>query len=577
MTLSTREFENLTKSIDWSIKKVEKPRQERVDAIRQLVGIHYSDDGSERTVPVNMLKLAIQIYVRSLAARSPRALVTTKNPSLKSTAASLQLAVNEIPKEIQLTETLRRVVTEALFLLGVLKTGLHQVGTLLGHEYGEPFVDVVTPDDYFVDMSAQQRDQIQYEGNDYWLTQRELKKTGWLSKEELGRLEDGNGAVGGIEESLVGNNGQERADAIGSGGGTSVPFRRRHRLRDVWLPQDGLLVTYAVETKKKLNELEWDGPKGGPYLSLGFSEVPGNLLPLAPVAVWRDLHDLSNAIFRKLGRQADDQKSVLGFGTTDEEGVTNFKNAKDGEGIRYTGGKAETLTAGGVDPRTLTFYMQCRDLFSYFAGNLDALGGLAPQTETLGQDKLLTEAAGAQLRDMQGQTIEMCRELFRRLAWYEWNDPVKERTLEKAIPGIPEMSIPVAWNRDSKQGDFDEFQLDIDVYSALDDSPSLKLQRLGYIMQSYVLPLMPEIQRQGGSLDVQRLLTTVATLADFDELKDIVTFATLDDSQQPGQQAPGKPAETKRTYEHTSKPRPQSSAGEDALAQLLAEGGGQAL
>ena len=512
-------------------------------------------------MPVNMLKLAVQISIRSLAARSPRVLISTREPSLRATAANLELAVNDIPLEIGFEETLRQFVLEALFTIGVCKIGLSKVSEIMGVPYGKPFVDIITMDNYFVDMTAEHRSEIQYEGNDYWLTVDAIKELGWLTKDKLRELGDGPGEAVGSDD---------RA-GVGSSDESKQPFKKRIWVRDVWLPEERRIVTYAPKLDKLLNDEAFDGPKHGPYYVLGFSDVPGSLLPLSPVSVLRDLNELANALFRKLGCQADDQKRVLGFPGGDDEGVQNFKGAKDGEGIQYAGAEPTKLEAGGIDAGTLAFYGQCREHCSYVGGNLDALGGLAPQTETLGQDKLLTESASAQQRDMQAATVSVVREMFRALAWYEWHDPVGERTLEKPIPGIPGKSIPVKWNRESRQGDFDEFSLEIDVYSLMDDSPNLRLQRLGLILERYVFPLLPEIQRQGGELDVPALIGMVAKLADFRELHDIVVFTGEPQPTDTGQPT-GQPSETKRTYEHTSKPAPASQAS-DMLNQFL--NGGQ--
>ena len=114
-------LDDLTSSIDWSNRTLSYPRKQRVQSIRQFIGSNHLEGGFVKKVPVNFLKLAVDIYVRQLAARSPRVLVTTKHPELKSVAANLELAVNEIPEEVKLTDTLRRFVTEALFAIGILK------------------------------------------------------------------------------------------------------------------------------------------------------------------------------------------------------------------------------------------------------------------------------------------------------------------------------------------------------------------------------------------------------------------------------------------------------------------------
>lgn len=557
--LSDLEFDRLLEAISWSQRQLTKPRERRISAIREYVGSHYAEGGTDEKVPVGFLKLAIDIYVRLLAPQAPRALITTKQYGLKPTAADLELAVNEIPEEIHLADTMRRLVTEALFSVGILKIGLHTVGEVLGHKYGESFVDVITLDDFFLDMAAKRFDQIQFCGNDYWPLYED-------ACEDLGCDRD---EIQADDHALQGEDGVPQAGSI-SIDTNAQEFKKRLWLRDTWLPKERLFLTHAVTTKKLLRTIEWEGPETGPYPILGYSVVPGNLLPLAPVSMWRDLNELANALFRKLGKQADAEKTVQGFPGGNEEAVLAFQAATDGDGILYSGGKPELLKAGGINNSTLMFFLQCRDLYSYFAGNLDSLGGLAPMTETVGQDKLLNEAAGAQLRDMAGKTIDLMREVFRSLAWYEWHDPVKSRVLEKKLPGA-DTSILVDWNRETRQGDFDVYDLDIDVFSMQDNSPSLRLRKLGMILQQYVFPLMPAIQEQGGQLDVQKILKDVSKYADAPEVSEWITFVQDVESQKGGQ--PRAPMNTTRTSVRVGKPGMTEQGKNRALQTALMAGG----
>lgn len=573
--LSKSDFLRLTESVDWSIKRLDMVRRERFRAIRQYVGTHYSEGGADRKVPVNFLQLAIKTYQRALAARIPRALLSAKVPGMKPIAADLEIAVNLIPDEIALGKTFRRFVKEALFTMGILKMGLHSVGNLLGHNYGEIFVDLITLDDYVLDMTAKERAHIQYEGNDYWVTRDELRDSPEFSNAQIEKLSEEE-----EDDYVLGENGQYTAQAVGIGESSVTAFKKRIHLRDLWLPQEGLVVTYAVKSKTLVDQVEWDERAPcGPYAILGLDDVPGNLLPLAPSGLWMDLHELSNALFRKLSKQADGAKSVMAFREGDETGATNFKDAFHGDGITYTGAEPRELKTSGVDSKTLAFFLTVKELQSYYSGNIDALGGLAPQTETLGQDRLLTESASAQLRDMQGLVVEVARDVFRMLAYYEWKNPVKERTLKKPIPGLEGQVLEVPWNRSSRQGDFNAFDLEIDVYSLIDDSPNLKLQRLGLIMQQYILPFMPLIERDNGIVNVQALLNLVAKYADLPELRNLVTFPTDDPSEQQqnmrihGAQSPGG----LRQYEHVSRPAtPGGASSNQSLIQQLLAGGGEA-
>ncbi len=563
---SEKMLDDLKTSVEWSQRQLTYPRRERIQSIRQFVGSHHVEGGAIKNVPLNFPKLAVDIYVRQLAARSPRALITTKHTELKSTAANLELAINEIPAEVDLTKTMRRFVTEALFSIGILKVGLYPVGNVLGEEYGQPFVDNITIDDWFCDMSAKRMDLIQYCGNDYWPMYDEVMESGEVNKSARSHLFPD-------EHQYVNERGEERAESINNRE-TAVEFKERIHLRDIWLPDEQLMLTCAVTSGQLIREIEWDGPEKGPYHILGFTEVPGNLLPLASVNTWRDLHELANALFRKLGNQADGQKDVLGFQNATEEEIENFRKARDGDGIGYTGSPPIALSAGGVSPSTLAFFGYVKELSSFFGGNLDSLGGLAAQTETVGQDKLLSESASAQLRDMASKTIEVTKDIFRSLAWYEWNDPLKTRTLEKRIPGS-DMAIPVEWNADAKQGGFDLFDLDIDVYSMQDDSPSLKMQKLNIVMERYVIPLMPMIQQTGGNFDVQALFRLVAKYSDFEELGELITWMDVPPEKaigMPGGKTPGKKANADGPPQRGGSQQSQGSVDmQQILSQALSE------
>jgi len=557
--LNEFQFDRLTNSIDWSGRQLETPKKKRIEAIKLFLGYHYSDGGATKTQPVNFLKLAISIFVRLLAARAPRVLMSTKEPELKSTAANLELAINEIPKEIRLQATLKRLVTEALFSFGVAKVGLHTVGEMLGYSYGSPFVDIVTSDDYIVDMAAKHYDQRQYEGNDYWLDYKDVMESKWF--ENKNGLEPD-------EYTIIGQAGEERAEGIAVGESASL-FRKKIWLRDVWLPTERLMVTYSVKSKRRMKTIEWTGPERGPYYMLGFDKVPGNLLPLPPVAIWRDLHELANALYRKLGDQADAQKTVQGFQGGNEESVESFKNAKDGDGITYHGAEPKILKAGGVDPTTLAFFLQSKDLASYFGGNWDSLGGLSPQAETLGQDKLLSVASGAQMRDMASEVVDFMRDIFRALAHYEWHDPVRRRQLEKSIPGT-DLSVPVLWDQQARRGKFNLYDLDIDVYSLQDDSPGLKLQKLGVIMQQYVLPLLPMIQQIGGTFDIQKFFEDLAKFSDFPEMNNWIQF--MQELEPTGGEETRMPADTTRTNVRINRPGATREGKDQILMQTLLGG-----
>ena len=554
-------FEDLRSAIDWSIKQLATPRQKRVEAIRQFVGSHYADGGTDKVVPTNFLELAVMIYTQQLAANAPRATFTAKVPRLKPFAYATEIALNQLPDEIGLGSTLRRAVVEALFSFGVVKVGMVSSGVeVLGHDTGQPFADLVPIDDYFCDMSAKVRGGIQFEGNDYWIPIADARAM-WEGKAH---------EVQPDEHTVIGDQGEERAEGVTVDEGAEL-YKDQVWLRDVWLPRTNKLVTYGVKSHKVFNIVDWNGPEGGPYKLLGFEDVPGNLMPLPPVALWRDLHELGNTLFRKLGRQADAKKTVAVFPGGDGDGVAALQQANDGDGIVMSGAKAENITVGGIDAPTLAFYMQIRDLFSYFAGNLDTMGGLAPATDTIGQDKMLSEAASARIEYMTGRTLDFARDIFKALAWYEWTDPVRDRDIEKPVEGT-DISVRSKWSAETREGDWLDYNFDIDVFSMQSDSPALKLQKIGHAIERYFVPLLPSLQQQGGQIDMKELTSVVSRLGNVPELNGIVRFSEpLAAQEEQGSSQPARmPANTTRTNVRVSKVGPKNIGGSDAMAQLLA-------
>lgn len=561
-------FNKLTTAVDWSIRELGTPRKKRHEAIRQYVGAHYADGGAEKVVPTNFLELAVTIYTQQLAGAAPRAMVSTPIRSLKPQALDMQYALNQLPGEIGLADTLRRTVIDALFSYAVTKTGIASSGvSVLGHDYGEPFVDLVSPDRHFLDMSAPSMGTIQFQGDDYWLPLEDVREM-WEGKASQ---------ISPDNYTMVGADGNEKAQSVSSSEGAAL-YRDKVWIRDIWLPRENKLVTYAVKSSKILSIVEWDGPEEGPYAILGFSDVPDNLLPLPPVALWRDLHDLGNRLFRKLAKQADNKKTVAAFGGGNDEDAQRFTNAADGESIKYTGQKPEAVTAGGIDAPTLAFYLQSRDLFSYFAGNLDSMGGLAPMTDTIGQDKLLSEAASARLDFMRTRTLDFTKKIFKSLAWYEWTDPVRERMIEKKVPGT-DIVLRKKWSKETRDGDWLDFNFDIDVYSMQSDSPSIKLQRLGHVMERYILPLMPVIQQQGGEIDAQGIVSMVGELSNMPEVSDFVKFPEKDPmtafTRQPQGNPNPMPANTTRTYERVNRPGATRHGKDDVMSRVLMGAGAQ--
>ena len=555
----------LNEAVEKSCQDLSFSRKKRVDMIREYVGAHYSENGSEKVVPTNFLELAVTIYLRLLAARAPRVIVTTESLELRPFAKNTEIVLNQVPEEIDLSETLQEAVMEAFFGFAVVKVGIANQGkTKYEAPYAEPFVDMIQIDDYFCDMTAKSWRKIQFEGNDYWLSLKDVESIYHVKLEA-------------DEYNATSTQGDTEAKGVGVENPNHSLEDKAH-LRDVYICSSGRIITYAVKSLTVLRDEPFDGPEGTPYIHLGFTKVPGNLLPLPPATLWYDLHTLGNTLFRKLARQADSKKSVAAFAGGNDDGVQSLQKASDGDGIAYSGSKPETISIGGVDAPTLAFYLQTRDLFSYFAGNLDSLGGLSPQAETLGQDKLLSEAANARVNGMSEAVVDFSKKIFKRLAWYVWTDPVRERTYHKTVNGASGFSIKKKWTPETRDGEFLDYNFSIDVYSMQDDSPSTRIQKFGMVFERFLMPLMPMLQEQGAYIDIVKVCEFLSKNAALPELDELVKFSQSKMEEGPvrGNSTPEatsfKPASTTRRYERVNRPGGTRSGNDNALSKILMGG-----
>ena len=566
----------LRQAISYSRRQLQPFRQQRYEVIRQYVGYHYSDDGASDRVPVNLLELAINIYTQQMAARVPQVLVNTSFRQLRPMAANFELAVNQLLKEIRFGETIRLAVIDALFSLGIIKTGLERRASveIAGylHDVGQPFADTISLDNWVHDTTATRLEQCQFMGDRYRLPLELVKESKAFKNTDN---------LQATVKTAYNEDGDSKAESLSHGSQVDPDEYKEHvELWDIWLPCENLLITIGAEGESKpLRVIEWDGPETGPYHLLSFSPVPGNIMPLAPSALWMDLHDLANRLFRKLGRQAERQKTVLGVQSGAEDDGSRIIKANDGEALRMDNpDRAREYRFGGIDQPSLAFLLQVKDLFVYLGGNLDSLGGLSPMADTLGQDQLLAQNASKRVADMQDRVIAFTKDVINSLGFYLWNDPLINLPLTKRVPGMEELSVATTFDAESREGDFLDYNIEIEPYSMQHQSPQMKLQALVQVFQQFIAPFAPMMAEQGIGINFEALLNTIGKYANVNELNEILEFSQpsgMYDKPMVGQ-PPQKMGTTRHISERVNRPGATRSGKDAALMQTLLGGNPQA-
>lgn len=561
----------LHQEIKDSLDDLEIFRANRLEILKQIVGHNYSNNGSAERLPVNMIDLASDIYMNHLAANTPATLVSSPKIGLRSSASMLKLGLNHLMEEINFEDTIQTCVQNALVGLSPVRIGLNPSKTVeIGgstHDVGQPFVDAIDLSDWVHDMKARSLEDVAFCGHRYRMMLRDFRASGLFTEIEKVQLLDEADRDEDYEE--------YDPRRISQGQDTESDRMNKYvELWDIWLPSEGLVITIQLDNIDAVfRQVEWDGPEAGPYRFLWFKRIPNNIMPLAPLTSLLDLQDGLNRVFNKLIQQAERQKTITFVNAGSEKNGQLIKDAEDGDMITTDDpSSVREAKYGGIDQENLMFSLQMKSLIAYFAGNLDTLGGLATQADTLGQEELLSAGATKKIRGMEKAVFKFVKAIVGDLAFYLWTDPLMELPLVARVGGRGGMDIPITYTPEMREGDFLDYNIKIEPHSMQHNSPQEKLQKINRFIQGTAIPMAPIWQQQGIVLDAQKLTDLVAEYDNIPELNDLFIRSTEPGiEQQPiGQARPGPTPSVTQNF--GGQGQGSDGATQQLMAQALAGG-----
>lgn len=549
-----KSIEKLKVGLKQSQQEMEIAYKNRLKAYQEMMGAH-SPYANARKRPINLLELAATIYKQKLVPTGPRASVQAKNINLTAPAASFELALDAVLSQEGVPDEIEAAIVEAMFSpLGIVKTYIpnDRMVNIDGQLVpgGMPKINAVTFDHWVQDMSANGPASVSFCGDKYYLERDEAMRLGYLDPDLIAKIPKDDRDRPADWETQSMREFKHYED-----------YRDMLELWDIWLPEEGLILTFSGDFGElpPLRTEEWtggEGEKDGPYERLWFGIAPGCSLPPPPVAFWLDLHRLANILFLKLAAQAERQKTNDAVESSNPEDGDKLRTAKDGEFLSLTSlNKVKTLRAGGPDNANFAFFLQNKELFSYMAGNLDALAGLGAMSGTVGQDELLTQGASDRLRFMQERVTNFLRRLCIKLGRYLWNSTLVDIPIQKMSAGT---AIPSVWNRDLMPGEFPDYLLSINPHSLQNRSPSEKLMQLQMFWQQFVLPAAPVMQALGAMPNYEAFVKEYSRLADMPELNSLIIYSqgemlpSMEPSAPPKAAAPASNRSTKTAQGQTA-------------------------
>ena len=182
---------------------------------------------------------------------------------------------------------------------------------------------------------------------------------------------------------------------------------------------------------------------------------------------------------------------------------------------------------------------------------------------------------------MGDRVVDFASRIFRRLAWYVWTDPVRERKYRKVASREFNIGIDKQWTPETRDGDFLDYNFKVSAFSMQDDSPSVRLEKLSNVFQQFVIPFAGDLANQGLYVNIRAVLDYVGRNANLPELSDFVSAMEETEPPAPGRSAAlpqpsyvsRKPAFTHHTYERVNRPGSMTERGKNAVLSQLLLGG----
>jgi hypothetical protein len=530
--------------------------------------------------PVNLMEMALTTYRTRLVVRNPKVMVKARRQQLLAEAREFELALNMLLNEIDLKTTLRTAVDEAILSAGIVKVAMvaPEHSEMMGyrHDGGQPFADPVYLEDFLFDPAARRFESAEWIADRYRVPADMVRNSPLLDPKRKDKIKgDGQRSPSGLDTGVR----TDAAAALQTGAlGGDEELNEHVWLCDVYLTREQVVETYLWSDGEIQGEplwsVEWEGPERGPYHMLVFGQTPGTPIPLPIAHTWAPMHDVVNALWRKLAIQAKRQKTILPFRGDQQDDAEKINRATDGAAVSVSARDLpKEVRLGGPDNQVIGITATMMQLFNRAAGNLDALGGLGPSSGTVGQDRIISEQANERLKDMQSRLHSFVKGIVESLGDMEYNDPVKERVITKRV-GIVE--VESQYGPDRREADFREFNLDIVPYSMEDRTPTERAAQLREVMAE-LAQYEPMLAQSGGSLRIDEYIREIGRLMDEEELMDRLVQFAEPALEQDGNAPRGGPSqnETTRRYERISRAGSPAKSVEDQMMQMAQQGGGQ--
>lgn len=531
MSLAT-EPQKASRLAEIGFEKMAKFRQARMLMLNRYTSRFYGKANSENMPadPLNLIYQAVTTLVPNLVYSDPKAMVSTEYLAYRPYTDLLELALNVNVRAIRLAKTLRKIITDSIFLAGFYKSGLAVSGQTLDidgfyHDIGQTYADRVDPDDMVLDPSAREWEECKMIGNRYQADSEQLIASGYLTEEQVLKL----------SSRYQNTSSRKEAGTLSSPSsiysGEFDQLLKEVDLVDLWLPEENVIVTMPWLPENKIHPeflrvTEYNGPESGPYGMLGYAFVPDNILPVAPAMIWTDLHVLANKMARKMARQADRSKRIIAYESSNWQDAQAIVDADDGETVRVDSVDGiREIQYGGTSDDLYEYFGWVKEQFSEMAMNIDLLSGVGTDEPTATQAEMLQANTSVRLSDMQNLVYHFTGEIMEHLAFFLHTDPLIELPLIRRTPGGEEQQV--FYTPEMREGDWLDYHVKVKPYSMARQDPNRKVRRLIEFSSNVIPAVATAYQILGPAYNIEAMINIIGREMGIEELDEIINSPAL--------------------------------------------------
>lgn len=469
------------------VKRLKNFRNARLMFLRNYVGQYYdTENGEIGGEALNLIFNAVRTFVPTVVMTNPKHNVHPRYVAYKQYAEMLSLALTQQNKELQIAEVYRRAIVDALFTLGILKTGIAESDSIYAIDddridTGEVYTEVVDFDNLVVDPRSNEYlfQDAQFLGDKICIPRQTLLDSGLYDNTLVEKLP-------GIDRTAR----MKTADQLSK---RTIKSYNEYDLQDeveiieLWVPGQNTIITIpgdkSVHSQKFLRVEDYYGPNSGPYTFLALTPpVPNNPLPVPAVGIWNDLHILANRMAKKIVDQAERQKDLVVYRPAAADDAQEALDAGDGEALKMDDPEGvKTLSFGGQQNSNEVQLANLQGWFNMMAANPNQTAGLSVDANSATEARILHSNANVGLEDMKAQVYKMAAKEGQKRAWYLHTDPFIHLPLigRETIPAQYEMTqqgpfvtqpaqqrkVQIFLTPEARRGDFLDYNFDVEPES----------------------------------------------------------------------------------------------------------------